>query len=388
MTGMINFKRITFLSLFFLIILLIFASSGVAAEDFFELKELDERTDGFYIMKDLQTGKTIMRTARIIHPGDEYINIENKLYRVERLEGDIAWARFIEDIKLFEINVEEVLNSLMIKGGTFQEGQPQTRDILLGVYHSHGTESYVPSDGTESIPQGGGILEVGRAFSEALQEKGLNVNYSRETHVPHDAGAYHRSRRTAEEFLRAGASSLFDIHRDAVPAEEYVGTVEGRPTVQLQFVVGRQNQNAQANRSFAEGLKKVTDDIHPGLIKGIFLARGNYNQDMLPLAMLVEVGTHENTREGAERSMALFSDTVAVYFLGREGERAREGVGVTALRSILWVIFTVGVVLGVYLLIGTGDVEELRSKLANFFKKEFAEFGGKRKGGGDSGAGE
>ena len=36
----------------------------------------------------------IMKTARLIRPGDEYITSENKLYCVERIEGDIAWARF------------------------------------------------------------------------------------------------------------------------------------------------------------------------------------------------------------------------------------------------------------------------------------------------------
>ena len=120
------------------------------------------------------------------------------------------------------------------------------------------------------------------------------------------------------------------------------------------------------------------------------MARGNYNQDMLPLAMLIEVGSHENTREGAERSIALFSDSVAAYFLGREGDQAREGVGATALRSLLWLVLLAGVALGVYMLISTRNMEELRSKFRGFFKKEFAEFGGSRKDGkdGEEGAGE
>jgi len=131
----------------------------------------------------------------------------------------------------------------------------------------------------------------------------------------------------------------------------------------------------------------MTDEIHPGLVKGIFLARGNYNQDMLPLALLVEVGTHENTREGAERAVILFSDAVGTYFVGREGAQAREGVAVTALRSILWVVFAVGIVLGVYLLMSTGNIEELRAKLKKFLTREFAELGGKRKGGEDGDVG-
>lgn len=378
----IRSKKFVFPTLFIFIVLLLLSSFTFAANDYFELSELDERSDGFYVMKDLQTEAIIMRTARIIHPGDEYINSENKLYRVEKIEGDIAWAHFVEDIKLLEISIEEVFNPLN-DNKVIGEAQRQSENFFLGVYHSHGAESYVPSDGTESIPQGGGILDVGRVFSEALQEKGLSVKHSQETHVPHDANAYNRSRRTAEEFIREGATSLFDIHRDAVPAEEYVETVEGRPTVQLQLVVGGQNQNAQANRNFAESLKKVTDDLYPGLIKGIFLARGNYNQDMLPLAMLVEVGSHENTKEGAQRSMALFSDAVATYFLGREGKQAREGIGITALRSILWIILIGGVVLGIYLLISTKNLEELRAKLTNFFKKEFSELRGKKNGTGE-----
>jgi len=70
--------------------------------------------------------------------------------------------------------------------------------------------------------------------------------------IPHDAGAYNRSRRTAEELLRDGTAVLFDVHRDAVPPEEYIETVNSQETVQIQFVVGRQNQNMETNRQFAE----------------------------------------------------------------------------------------------------------------------------------------
>ena len=41
-----------------------------------------------------------MRTARIMHVGDEYINQENYLFRVERIEGDIAWAKNLGKVKL------------------------------------------------------------------------------------------------------------------------------------------------------------------------------------------------------------------------------------------------------------------------------------------------
>lgn len=367
----------------------LFFALGVSAENLNEdnFDILDELfpAEGYYTMKDLDTQEIIMRTSRMVHVNDEYINQENNFYRVEKLEEDIAWARFIEKIQLSNYPAEDVLKGY--KGADFFiEGQAQSDGTLVGVYHSHGAESYVPSDGTESKPEGGGILQVGDSFAAALQERGLNVIHSTETHVPHDAGAYNRSRRTAEELLRDGSAVLFDVHRDAVPPEEYTETVNNQQTVQIQFVVGRQNQNMETNRQFAESLKQTTDNLFPGLIKGIFFAQGNYNQDMMPLTMLLEVGAHENTREGAENSVALFADAVKMYFVGPEGKQAREGIGMTALRTILWVIFIVLLALGAYLLIGTGNLEEARAKLTHFFKKEFAEFG--KKNGEDDGGGE
>ncbi|MDO9535771.1 MAG: stage II sporulation protein P [Bacillota bacterium] len=361
---------------------------GVSAEneseDFFEIIGEHFSGEGYFTMKDMDTQEIIMKRPRI-HVGDEYINQENNYYRVEKLEADIAWARFIGKIQLSNYPAEDVLKEYQ-GANLFIEGQAQNNGTLIGVYHSHGAEAYVPSDGSESISEGGGILQVGDSFAAALEEKGLNVIHSTETHVPHDAGAYNRSRRTAEELLRDGTSVLFDVHRDAVPQEEYTETVNNQETVQIQFVVGRQNQNMETIRQFAESLKQTTDNIYPGLIKGIFFARGNYNQDMTPLTMLLEVGAHENTREGAENSVALFADAVNSYFVGPQGEQAREGIGMTALRTILWIILIALLALGAYLLISTGNLEEARAKLTHFFRKEFAEFGRKRKNGEDGGS--
>jgi len=126
-------------------------------------------------------------------------------------------------------------------------------------------------------------------------------------------------------------------------------------------------------------MKRVTDDTHPGLIKGILMADGSYNQDMAPLSLLLEVGSHENTREGAERSVSLFAETVSVYFRGQEGAAALEGIGSTALRSVLWVVLITGLAVGVYMLVSTGGRDELRSKIKHFFTREFSEFRGGNK---------
>jgi len=244
----------------------------------------------------------------------------------------------------------------------------------VGIYHTHGAESYVPTDGTETIDQGGGILQVGDALTRALENKGFDVNHVREPHTPHDAGAYQRSRRTAEELVTEGDQLIFDVHRDAVPPEEYEETVEGEEVTKILLVLGQQNQNADNNRNFAVNLKQIADEEHPGLVKGILGAQGNYNQDLTPQAMLLEVGAHENNREDAERAVALFADVVEIYVTG-PGAAPEETAQSTrlSLGSVLKVVLLLAAVLLAYLLIAAGSLEEFKRKISSFFEREFAD---------------
>ncbi|NLZ93582.1 MAG: stage II sporulation protein P, partial [Firmicutes bacterium] len=213
-------------------------------------------------------------------------------------------------------------------------------------------------------------------------EKGIKVIRSKEPHTPHDAGAYQRSRRTVEEALKEQPDVLIDVHRDAVPEEEYLEEVEGEERVQVQLVVGRQNQNRANNQQFAEGLKKKADEKYPGLVKGIFMARGNYNQDMSPRAILIEVGSHTNDKAQAEETVALFSEVLNDYVYGTaEGEQAAspapttsKGAGGTALRSVLWLVIGVVVAVAIYLLISTGGFTQMKQKLQDFKNKEMSNF--------------
>ena len=131
-------------------------------------------------------------------------------------------------------------------------------------------------------------------------------------------------------------------------------------------------------RQFAEGLKKQADKNYPGLIKGIFMARGNYNQDMSPRAVLIEVGSHTNDKELAEESVQLFSEVVNDYLYGTAegGETAGpapttlQGAGGTALRAVLWIIFALIIGIGAYLLVSSGGIEQAKERLRSFYKKE------------------
>ncbi|MDW7651682.1 MAG: stage II sporulation protein P [Bacillota bacterium] len=233
---------------------------------------------------------------------------------------------------------------------------------------------------SKSKDPGGGILDVGDQFAQALEKQNVEVIRSKEPHTPHDAGAYQRSRRTVEEALKEEPDALIDVHRDAVPEEEYLEEVKGKERVQIQLVVGRQNQNMATIREFAEGLKNAADEKYPGLVKGIFMARGNYNQDMSPRAILIEVGSHTNNKDQAEESVGLFAEVVNDYLYGTEegediaspGPSTPGGPGGTALRSVMWVVLGLVLVVGVFLLISTGGFEQMKAKLGQFKNREFS----------------
>lgn len=343
-------------------------------EEFFDLISLDTRDDGgVYTITDEQ-GNVLMRTARHVHVGDRWIGMDNRRWVVFDVEGDEATAKRAGQGSQSWL---QRVRALIL--GTFGPATPvqqqETTEKKIGIYSTHGAESYVPNDGTDSVPEGGGIIDVAESLKAGLEQDGVTAIQSEETHVPHDSNAYKRSRNTAQELLSDGSDAVIDVHRDAIAAEEYLEN----GMVQIQLVVGRQNQNAAANQEFAEKLKAVADEQYPGLVKGIFAAKGNYNQDMSPRSLLIEVGTHENDKNGAEESVTKFADvlTTTLYGSAEAAEQtekpAATASGGTVWRTILWLLAIVIVGGGAFLYISAGSWEEMKKKLKGFTQGEFGD---------------
>lgn len=367
--------------LFFLLLaaLLIMPWGGAGAEqdsveEFFDFLNLDARDDGgAYTLWD-EDGNVLMRTARHVHTGDTWIGMDNQKWEVYEVDGDDAYTRPVQatqDQSMLQ-RFQTFIQRPFVSTTPVQEGESVERRI--GVYNSHGAEAYVPDDGTDSKEDGGGILNVADSLRQGLEENDVDVVQSKETHVPHDAGAYKRSRNTVEEIMGEGVDAVIDVHRDAIAAEEYQ---DEAGQVQVQLVVGRQNQNQAANQQFAEELKAAADEQYPGLVKGIFSAQGNYNQDMSPRSMLIEVGTHETEKSGAQEAASKFGDVLATYLYGTaaaaEDPAATAQQEGTAWTSIFWILAAVIVGAGVFLYISAGSWPEMKRKLKGFTRGEFGD---------------
>lgn len=313
-------------------------------EILFELEEKEILEEKYFSLVDTK-GNLITVTGRRIRPGDRYLDQNNRLYEVSRVKDYEAIARYIRTEKLenpFRKNTRpaffrEIKSTAfnfikrVISRDYAQEGDDSGEEFpryLVALYHTHNAESYLPSDGSSSIYGRGGIHEVGAAFKDALEKKNIDVIHSENLHLPHDRGAYRRSRDTALSLLEKNPDVIFDLHRDAAPVEAYAEQIDDDEWVtRVQFVVGRQNSSYVITRRFAYDLKSLADDVYPGLVKGVFMGWGNYNQDLTPLNLLLEVGGHMNSKEAAEKGITYFADVVAFYFYGiPPGEENARGI--------------------------------------------------------------
>ena len=308
--------------------------------------------DCVYTLYDARGQVLTMRAGRM-YEGDGYIAQDDREYRVFQVDDD-AHTAVAEPVSGGDAPAFSAL------AATKDEGRK-----LICMYSTHSDESYVPGDGTESKWQNAGIYDVGDSLKAALEKKGIDVEYSHETFLPHDADAYTRSRRTAEELLKKSPDALIDVHRDAVPAEQYETEVDGEDISKVRLFVGRSNPNADANKAFAKQLKAAADKAYPGLVKDIFIGRGNYNQELYPHAILLEFGTHEIDKDKAIAATAYMADVLDSVFYG-PGAKAEGRGGVTgksAVKGVGWAVLLLAAAAVAYAALSTGSVSGTWNKL-------------------------
>lgn len=318
--------------------------------------------------------------------GDEYIAADNTHYCVERVDTARKTA------SLTTLGAYEMPDVSWLDETDSLPASSVSKAIAM--YCTHSDESYVPTDGSSSEKGQGGIYDVAGALKEALEKKGVTVYLSENTHHPHDAGAYRRSRATAAELLKNGVDAILDIHRDGIPnPKEYKTTVAGDSLAMVRLEVGRSNQNASANKAFATRLKAVADKVYPGLIKDIYIGKGTYNQDLSSHAILLEFGTHTSSKEDAEKATAYMADVLyRTLYGGVTGAAGASDVNYTsgagkggkdenkgAWTGILWVIGVLIVGAVIYTFAATGRFKPAMEKAGGTFREMFGGLFGKKK---------
>ena len=316
-------------------------------------------------------GQTLTRRGGRIYEGDEYISGDDGWYRVVSVD-DAAMTATAEYLGQAE---PDQAAFAALAADKADDGRK-----LIAMYSTHSDESYVPEDGAYSKWKGAGIYDVGDSLKKALQKRGIDAVYSKETFLPHDADAYTRSRRTAEELLKKNPDALLDIHRDAVPAEEYETKVDGEDISKVRLFVGRSNPNAAANKQFARQIKAAADEAYPGLIKDIFIGRGNYNQELYANSILLEFGTHEIDKDKAIAATSYMADVLDSVLYGK-GARARGQRGAStqsAAKGVGAVVLALAAAAVVFAFVATGSGRGTLKKLSRHVSEVTGGMMGKR----------
>lgn len=340
----------------------------------------DTQTDEALYSLITASGETVTRHHGHCSEGDEYISSDNRLYRVIHVDetSRTAQVQDLGDADMPSIN-------WMNENDTVPVSAVGKRKIAL--YCTHSDESYIKGDGTESDEQKGGIYDIAGSFGERLEALGATVELNTETHHPHDAGAYRRSRQTAMSLIKTQPNAIFDIHRDGIPdPDEYAVTIGDKPMSKVRLLVGKSNQNKEANLAFAKQIKAVGDQMYPGLIKDIYIGKGTYNQDLAPRSVLLEFGTHTLSKERVQASTepmaevvyrTLFGGIVGSAGASDAGSKKQTDTSKPAVESnegagaAVWIILALVIGLGVFAFLSAG-----RSGGMEKWKRSFSEMTG------------
>lgn len=323
--------------------------------------------DRYFTVSD-EAGEVVFTTGHLVNVGDEYISTDEVRYQVTKVEGNSATAKSMGKME-----------ALVIFPPVVGAEAKTQKASSIGIYHTHSDESYIPGDGSDSIPSKGGVFQVGSSLADSLDKKGVKAVHNLSSHDPHDAGAYDRSRRTAAQILRDRPAALFDVHRDAGPAEPYLKDVAGHGTVaKAMIVVGRTNPKMSANLDFARRLMNAVNSKYSGLVKGIFMGKADFNQDLFDRSLLIEMGTEKTPKEAAEKGVALIGSVLPSVL----GAGAGPSGGATG-KSIGWILGIVVAGVFVYLWVSTGSWDEMRAKIMGWFGSGGVRVGGRKNGGSD-----
>jgi stage II sporulation protein P len=196
----------------------------------------------------------------------------------------------------------------------------RTGAVTVGIYHTHTGETYELTDGVERFDdQPGAVVEVGRALKRALQERhGLGVVHSETRHDVPYSRSYLESEETARRMVEEhpGLKMLIDLHRDSpTDRARRVTDIGGQEVATILLIVGSDARQPfpdwEKNYKLARTVAAKSQELYPGLCRGVRVQEGRYNQFLHPGALLVEVGSVANYTEEALRTAEVLADILA-----------------------------------------------------------------------------
>ena len=257
----------------------------------------------------LETG----RIVRFSLPPEEIHQRESPAPWSKPAEIPVFLPDDAEQISFYsECGLQPDLPVLMAKPLQWYLPLPEPTVLIL---HAHATEGYTgeyqESSAYRTLDEENNMLRIGDRVAEILCQHGISVIHDRTYHdYPDYNSAYSRARTTAQVYLEKYPSIqlILDLHRDALEQNgsqlRTSATVNGQSSAQLMLVMGTNaggltHDAWEENLSLGLKLHAQLERSNSGITRPMALRSQRFNQDLLPGALLVEVGAAGNTQEEA-----------------------------------------------------------------------------------------
>jgi len=196
------------------------------------------------------------------------------------------------------------------------EPLPQSDTPQAVVYCTHASEEYSGQQRINGQP--GGVMAAARVLADELEAAGISVILDETVHdSPSYDAAYGSSLQTLTAYKEQYPEiELFiDVHRDSsIPGVSYTMRNDTGAYARMMLVIGSdenlEHPNWQQNLAFARQVHDAAEALQSGIMREPRIYSGRYNQHMGTQALLVEIGSTENSVEEAKRSAAVMGRAI------------------------------------------------------------------------------
>lgn len=205
-----------------------------------------------------------------------------------------------------------------------------TKDPLVLVVHTHGTESF--SDGehdyyndsfnhprNEDVSKN--IVAVGKVLCDTLNESGIptihcEIMHDKDSYIK----AYDRSAESIRHYLEKYPSIqyVFDVHRDSLIRSDLtklrpVTLKSGTPCAQIMMIIGSDEKwdgtySWKSNLVLASAIQQNLFEDAKGVARQLYLRGATYNQQYAKHGLLLEIGSCGNSLDEAKEAAKVFAD--------------------------------------------------------------------------------
>jgi stage II sporulation protein P len=200
------------------------------------------------------------------------------------------------------------------------------------IYHSHTSEAYRSSDKdttsvNSSLDQTKNVVSVGDVIAQELEEKyGIAVIHDKTVNDKGDyAGAYKKSGATLDKYLKSYGDFklIIDLHRDSVDKDRVTAKINGESVAKYMFVVTTKNPRYPKQKNLIDSMIGISNKLFPDLLRSTPIhayqyGMGFYNQNRSDNAVLIEVGSNNNTIQEVKNTGVYLARIIAEQINGKK----------------------------------------------------------------------